>query len=77
MLHSCKHYNWKINKDHFTDFLMGNGTLDYEYLEVLFDGDLDILDKYELHAAVYNNTGHLAHCLNVQNISSNKGFCCE
>ena len=56
---------------------MGNGTLDYEYLQALFGNDKQVLEEVEINAAIHEDVGPLAHCSNIQNFTSNKVACSE
>ncbi|KAJ7138970.1 hypothetical protein C8R44DRAFT_727094 [Mycena epipterygia] len=66
----CEHYS-KMNKDHWADFSIGDGSYDLDYLEAIFSNNLDTIHEIEDRARL-SDYGPLAPCLVVSNFSSQK-----
>lgn len=56
-------------RDHLISYTVSNGFYDLDYLEALFDNDLDAIDKFE-QAAMDDGFGPLALCTTVANYNS-------
>lgn len=61
-------------RDHLFTYMPGNGLYETEYLEALFDNDLEVIAKFET-AALANGYGPLATCTYVANHVSNRVTC--
>ncbi|KAJ7127685.1 hypothetical protein C8R44DRAFT_616325 [Mycena epipterygia] len=69
----CEHYS-KMNKDHWADFSIGDGSYDLDYLEAIFSNNLDTIHEIEDRARL-SDYGPLAPCSVVSNFSSQKLNC--
>ncbi|KAJ6506213.1 hypothetical protein C8R47DRAFT_1241345 [Mycena vitilis] len=71
---SCEHYNAKINKDHFHDHSIGDGSYHVEYIEAVFCGDEQEAAQIEDFAFNFGY-GPLADCSTITNCSQQKAYC--
>ncbi|KAJ6484352.1 hypothetical protein C8R47DRAFT_1072982 [Mycena vitilis] len=71
---SCEHYNSNINKDHFHDHSIGDGSYHVEYIEAVFCGDQQEAAQIEDFAFNFGY-GPLADCSTITNCSQQKAYC--
>ena len=73
---SCKHHSLQLGgtRDHLFTYEVGNGQYDTEYLEALFNGDVDEIECVEATART-GGYGPLAPCSTISNYNSVKVNC--
>lgn len=70
----CEHYHHLYSCDHLINFDVGNGLYDREYLEALFQNNMEKISFIEDDAAI-DDIGPHALCTTVSNVSSQKVNC--
>ena len=74
----CEHYSVQFGgtQDHLFSYEVGTGLYDVEYLEALFDNDIEEITWIE-NAACNGRFGPLALCSTTWNPNAIKVHCCE
>lgn len=74
---SCEYYSTRLGGawDHLFTYDVGNSLYDTDYLEALFDEDVDAI-KHNKSAAEKNGYGPLVSCSTIANYGSMKVNCC-
>ncbi|KAJ6580689.1 hypothetical protein B0H19DRAFT_1060427 [Mycena capillaripes] len=70
----CEHYSKQINKDHYLNTSISDGSYELSYLEAIFAGDDEEVSYIE-EAAIGLGFGLLVDCTTVCNTSSQRTLC--
>jgi hypothetical protein len=72
----CEHYSREVNRDHFVDASIDDGSLDLDYMEAVLTEDEEEIDRIERQAQAMGYGPRVA-CQTVANVSVQKLFCRE